>query len=211
MFSIERLISGAAANPTARFSTERLLLRPPERRDYAAWARVRGGSRAHLQPWEPAWARDHLTERSFRRRVAWAEREIAADRAYPLLVFLVEPGGNAALAGGVTIEHIRRGAAQTGALGYWLGADFEGRGLMSEALCAIVNFAFGALDLSRLEAACLPENMRSRRLLERCGFALEARLAGYLQIDGAWRDHLLFERRRADRLGVAPPAATGGA
>lgn len=198
MFSLERLIAAAAGAPPIGLCTERLRLRPPERRDYADWAQLRREARSALQPWEPLWSRDHLSESSYRRRVAWAEREIAADRAYPFFIFRTDVG-ETTMVGGVTLESVKRGAAQSAALGYWLGPAHQGQGLMNEALDTIVSFAFRDLKLSRLEASCLPENTRSRRLLTRCGFREEAFLRAYLQINGAWRDHLLYERRDGER------------
>ncbi|MCI4660526.1 MAG: GNAT family N-acetyltransferase [Neomegalonema sp.] len=177
--------------------TERLRLRPLRQSDFAQWTRLRRSNQSFLAPWEPAWHSDHLSPGSFRRRVRWAGREISGGRAVPLGIFYHETG---ALIGGITLEHIRHGAAQSAALGYWLGREFTGAGFMTEALQASVAYAFDDLDLSRLEAACLPENAPSRRLLERCGFHEEATLSHYLQINGVWRDHVLYERRRSDRI-----------
>jgi [ribosomal protein S5]-alanine N-acetyltransferase len=178
--------------------TERLILRPPLQRDFDAWARLRRDSRAFLTPWEPSWSRDHLTVRAFRNRVAWAERVIRSGDALPL--FLVERQGGA-LVGGLTLSNIRRQPAQAASLGYWVGAAFARRGFMSEALDAVREHAFAHLDLSRLEAACLPENVASRRLLERCHFKYEGVAQSYLQIDGRWRNHVLYAALRADRRG----------
>lgn len=192
--SFSRLVGGP------RLVTDRLVLRPPRRSDQSIWTRLRRESYEFLKPWEPSWSDDHLSISAFRRRVTWSKKEIAAGRAYPFMIFAndVAPthGG---LVGGVTLEHVRRGAAMSAALGYWLGLPYVGVGYMTEAIEAVVSFAFEDLDLSRLEAACLPENFASRRLLERCGFAQEGLAFAYLQIDGVWRDHLIYERRRADR------------
>jgi ribosomal-protein-alanine N-acetyltransferase len=96
------------------------------------------------------------------------------------------------LIGGIGITNIRRGVAQAGTLGYWMGAPFAGRGLMAEALASVLDYSFGALELHRIEAACLPSNERSRRLLESAGFAREGYAEKYLKIFGEWQDHLLF-------------------
>ncbi|MCI4663243.1 MAG: GNAT family N-acetyltransferase [Neomegalonema sp.] len=204
-----------------RLVTDRLVLRPPKKSDYEEWAYIRGGSQEFLRPWEPRWTPDHLSLSSFKRRVAWAKAEVTAGRSFPFLIFAEEaamrggvavsapeeeegaaPARTEGLVGGVTIEHVRRGASMSAALGYWLGQGFVERGYMTEALAAVIEFAFDELGLSRLEAACLPENFRSRRLLERCYFTEESRAAAYLQIDGVWRDHLIYERRRPERVGV---------
>lgn len=177
--------------------TERLFLRPPEMRDFEQWAHLRRESRAFLVPWEPQWARDHLTSRSFRNRVLWAERAIRNGEAYPFFLFRRKDGQ---VVGGLTLSNIRRHPAEAGTLGYWVGETYAMQGYMSEALAALREHAFGPLNLSRLEAACLPDNTASRRLLERCGFACEGMAQAYLQIDGRWRDHVLYAALRADRL-----------
>lgn len=179
--------------------TERLLLRPPRLKDFVDWREARRSSMAHLAPWEPSWSLDHLTISAFRRRIAWSASEIRSGRAFPLLVFRRDRSGGA-LVGGVTIENVRRGAAQSAALGYWLSVEHTGRGYMGEALDGVIAYAFDDLDLSRLEAACVAHNFRSRRVLERAGFHVEGLARAYLQINGAWRDHVLYERRRSDRL-----------
>lgn len=187
----------ARAAGAPRMITDRLILRPPRLSDHPAWASLRRESQTFLQPWEPAWSPDHLGVTAFRRRVAWARQEIGAGRAYPFLIFRAQ---GAELVGGATLEHVRRGAAMSAALGYWLGERHVGQGFMTEALQALIAYAFDDLDLSRLEAACLPENVRSQALLARCGFHYEGAARRYLQIDGVWRDHELYERRRSDRL-----------
>lgn len=179
-------------------ATSRLILRPPVSRDYPAWAELRRENRAFLTPWEPSWSRDHLSQRSFRNRVIWAERAIRQGDALPLL--LVERDGGQ-MVGGVTLSNIRRHPAEMGTLGYWVGERFARQGFMSEALTALRDYAFTAMDLSRLEAACLPENVPSRRLLERCQFKYEGVAQAYLQINGRWRNHVLYAALRADRRG----------
>lgn len=184
----------------AELETERLLMRPPEMRDYEQWARLRRDSRAFLAPWEPEWSRDHLSSRSFRNRVLWAERAIRQGEAYPLFLFRLKDGQ---IVGGLTLSNIRRHPAQAGTLGYWVGEAYAMQGYMTEALTALREHAFAALGLSRLEAACLPDNVASRRLLERCGFRYEGMAQAYLQIDGRWRDHVLYAALRADRLNTS--------
>ncbi len=177
--------------------TDRLILRPPIARDYEDWSEQRRVSRDFLTPWEPSWTRDHLTRRSFRNRVVWAERAIRQGDALPLL--LVTRDGR--VVGGVTLSNIRRHPAEMATLGYWTGVDHTRRGYMAEALIALRDYSFTTLDLSRLEAACLPENTPSRKLLERCQFKYERVAQAYLQINGRWRNHVLYASLRADRRG----------
>ncbi|MEM1345278.1 MAG: GNAT family protein [Pseudomonadota bacterium] len=178
--------------------TQRLTLRPPHMRDFEDWASLRRESRAFLVPWEPLWARDHLTSRAFRNRVAWAERAIRQNEAMPLFLVRREDGQ---ILGGITLSNIRRQPSQAATLGYWTGEPFTRQGYMSEALAAVRDYAFSTLDLSRLEAACLPDNTASRRLLERCLFKYEGVAQAYLQINGRWRNHVLYAALRADRRG----------
>lgn len=174
----------------------RVMLRPPEIDDFVNWSTLRRDSETFLKPWEPLWARDHLTSRAFRERVYWAARSIAEGRAYPLFIFREEDG---ALVGAITLDNLRRGPSMAATVGYWTGERYARQGYMREALEAVREHVFGALDLSRLEAACLPENAASRALLERCGFEYEGVAQSYLQIAGRWRDHVLYAALRADR------------
>lgn len=167
----------------------RVYLRYPRLADYVAWAKVRGESRAFLTPWEPTWPDDELTKAAFRRRLKRYHLDSRHDQAYAFFVFRKE---DEALAGGVTLSNVRRGVAQTCAMGYWAGQAYAGQGYMREAVAMIVPFIFETLGLHRIEAACLPENMPSRNLLTRAGFREEGLALRYLQIAGEWRDHVLF-------------------
>jgi [ribosomal protein S5]-alanine N-acetyltransferase len=166
-----------------------LHLRPPVASDYAAWAELRNMSRDHLTPWEPQWSRDELSRSAFRRRLRFYNREIKEDLGYALFIFR---DFDHALLGGLTLSNVRRGVTQAASLGYWLGAPHAGRGLMTEAVATTLPFVFDELKLHRLEAACLPHNAASVRVLQKNGFQHEGLARRYLRIDGIWRDHLLF-------------------
>ena len=181
-----------------RIETERLTLRPPQHGDLAAWAALRDQSRDFLKPWEPSWSHDHLSRKNFTNRVYWANRSIAQGSALPL--FLIRRDDDALL-GALTVDHIRRGPAQAGTTGYWVGQPYARHGYMREALAAVVHYAFTELDISRLEAGCLPENAASRGLLEKVGYKYEGVAQSYLQINGRWRNHVLYANLRADRRG----------
>ena len=181
-----------------KIETERLTLRLPAHGDWRAWAHLRESSAAHLTPWEPVWADDHLTRKAFVNRVYWAMRAESQGSALPLLLFRRD---DAALLGAVTLDNIRRGPVQAGTIGYWIGAPHARRGFMREAVAALVHHAFTTLDLSRLESACLPENAASRGVLEKCGFKYEGVAQSYLQINGRWRNHVLYANLRHDRRG----------
>jgi ribosomal-protein-alanine N-acetyltransferase len=144
-----------------RLETERLTLRPPVHSDFQAWAALRLQSRDYLTPWEPAWAPDHLGRKSFTNRVYWAQRSVSGGTALPLFLIRRE---DQVIVGAITLDNIRRGPAMAGTLGYWTGQPFGRQGYMREAIGTVVHYAYGKLDLSRIEAACLPENAASIRL-----------------------------------------------
>lgn len=174
-----------------------MVLRLPAHGDFNAWTALRVESRDFLTRWEPVWAADHLSKRSFTNRVYWAARASRAGTALPL--FLLRRDG--VLLGAITLDNIRRGPAQSGTIGYWIGAPFARQGFMREAIEALVHYGFTELDLSRIEAACLPENAASRGVLEKSGFKYEGVAQSYLQIDGRWRNHVLYANLRGDRRG----------
>ncbi len=186
------------ARKKIRIETERLTLRAPTHADFHPWTGLRRDSEEFLTPWEPAWAEDHLSRRAFTNRVYWAQRSITADTAVPL--FLIRRDDEQ-LIGAITLDNIRRGPAQAATVGYWTGEAFARRGYMQEALVSVTHHAFHVMGLSRIEAACLPENTASRGLLERSGFKYEGVAQSYLQINGRWRNHVLYAALRMDRRG----------
>lgn len=169
----------------------RLLLRLPQHGDYQAWYGLRKTSRDFLKPFEPRWTEADLARSVFTARVKRARQEAEDGSDYSFLIFTTA-GGKETLVGGVTLSNIRRRAAQFGNLGYWMGRQFAGQGMMTEAVGITLPFVFDSLDLHRLHAAFLPGNAASRRVLEKNGFIEEGFAAGYLQIDGRWEDHVLF-------------------
>jgi [ribosomal protein S5]-alanine N-acetyltransferase len=166
-----------------------VLLRTPQMGDYSGWASLREESRAFLTPWEPTWPLDDLTRSAFRRRVRRYLQDIREDAAYPFFLFRAE---DSVFLGGITLSNVRRGVTQSASLGYWIGAAYARQGYMSVAVSALVPFVFDQLKLHRLEAACLPSNAASIRLLEKVGFAREGFARRYLRINGVWQDHFLY-------------------
>ena len=180
-----------------RLEAERIVLRLPTHSDFNAWVALRVGSREFLTKWEPVWSADHLTRKSFTNRVYWAARASRSGTALPLFLMRRDD----VLLGAITLDNIRRGPTQSGTIGYWIGEPFARQGYMQEAIGALVHHAFTTMDLSRIEAACLPENAASRGVLEKSGFKYEGVAQSYLQIDGRWRNHVLYANLRSDRRG----------
>src|SRR5438309_2665903 len=164
-------------------TVKRVELRAPQMSDYAEWAGLREASRDFLTPWEPTWPPDDLTRGSYRRRIKRYSEDQRSDLAYPFFVFRKHDN---VLVGGLTLANIRRGCAQTGNLGYWTGAPHARQGYMSAAVGCLLPFAFQTLRLHRIEAACIPANAASIRLLEKSGFRREGFAREYLCIDGVW-------------------------
>ena len=170
-------------------------LRAPNSGDYAEWSALRENSREFLVPWEPTWPSDDLTRSAFRRRLKRYAEDQRSDAAYAFLIFRNDDN---AMVGGLTLANIRRGVAQAGSIGYWIGAPFAKKGYMTAAVRALIPYSFTALRLHRVEAACIPNNTASIRLLEKTGFKREGYAPGYLCINGVWQDHLLYGRIKDD-------------
>jgi ribosomal-protein-alanine N-acetyltransferase len=178
-----------------------VVLRTPQMSDYPAWADLRASSREFLMPWEPLWATDELSRASFRRRVRHYLRDLREDVGYALFIYAAATDQ---LVGGLTLCNVRRGVTQSCTLGYWIGEKYANQGYMTAAVRAVVPFVFDTLELHRLEAACLPTNSASIRLLEKIGFKREGLARRYLRINGAWQDHLLYALLDSDPRSVRP-------
>jgi ribosomal-protein-alanine N-acetyltransferase len=186
---------GFSRKQTEGLRLGRVVLRAAEMADFPEWAALRGASREFLTPWESTWPEDALSGAAFRRRLRQYTDDLDRGAGY---YFLIRRAADDVLLGGINLTHVRRGIAQSGTLGYWIGAPFARQGYMTEAMNAVLAFAFETLALNRVEAACLPDNAASRALLARCGFTQEGRARKYLRINGIWQDHLTFAILRED-------------
>jgi ribosomal-protein-alanine N-acetyltransferase len=184
------------ADPLPSVAGDGVLLRIPQAPDYADWTALREESRDFLTPWEPTWPADDLSRSAFRRRIRRYSEDLRTDQGY---AFLIIRSSDNTLVGGLTLANIRRGVAQAGSIGYWMGRPFVRQGYMTAAVRAIIPFAFASLRLHRLEAACIPSNAGSIRLLEKTGFVREGYAREYLCINGIWQDHLLYGRLKDSR------------
>lgn len=152
-------------------NTERLILRPPDVRDYNEWLNIRQESAEFLEPWEPVRDSDYMTRKAFQNRTIWARRMVKERRALNLLIFRRDDDQ---LVGGITLDNIQGGVSKSCTVGYWMGQDYLRQGYMAEALSASVSHAFTVLDISRVQAGCLPENAPSRALLENPDLSMKA-------------------------------------
>lgn len=179
----------------------RVMLRAPVNGDYREWARLRGESRAFLEPWEPRWAPDELDRSAWGYRLGRYRDDFARGAALAFFIFDVKSG---ALLGGVTLGNIRQGVSRSGHIGYWIGQKHAGNGYMVDALDLLAGHAFDTMRLHRIEAACIPDNRRSVRVLEKAGFTREGLLRSYLKINGDWQDHYLYSLIVDDRRNTGP-------
>lgn len=175
---------------------ENVYLRFPLLDDYEAWAKLRIESRTFLEPWEPLWSADACTLLRYKGHL---ERYFRGRKNGDFYVFFIFSTKTNNLIGGISLGNIRRGVVQSGEIGYWCGEKHSGKGLMHEGLELMIDFAFQQLKLHRLEAASIPTNIRSIRLLEKCGFTREGLLRAYVKIRGEWQDHYLYSLLETER------------
>lgn len=175
--------------PALRLTGARVILRPPLPGDFGDWVNLREASRDHLTPFEPAWHPKSLTPEYYAHRIALQSRDWERGLSCSFLLFRAPDN---ALIGGVNLNNICRGSAQSASPGYWLGAQHQGQGYMHEALHLAITYAFTAQKLHRLNAATLPHNGRSIKLLRHLGFEEEGFAKSYLEINNEWQDHILF-------------------
>jgi [ribosomal protein S5]-alanine N-acetyltransferase len=169
--------------------TQRLIVRLPELADVRDIVRYYRDNMAHLQPFSPTYTAGFLEVATWTEQVHFRAREYAAREAFRAFIFArPEPSR---IVGNINLTQVIRGAFQSANLGYALAGAEQGRGYMSEAVSAMVAFAFGEWDLHRVAASYMPRNARSGSVLERCGFHVEGHAKDYLQIDGRWEDHVL--------------------
>lgn len=195
------------AMPAIRLDGPNVYIRPPRRRDQRQWMELRRVSRGFLVPWEPRWPSDAVTAAAFRRRFERFREDWHATTGY---AFFILRQSDSALAGGITLSNVRRGVAQSGSIGYWIGEPYARNGHMAEAVALTLTFAFETLNLHRVEAACLPHNTASRNLLRKTGFREEGLARQYLNIDGKRQDHVTHAILHGDPRPSVNVSGTGG-
>ena len=185
--------------PRLELAGRRVRVRAPRADDWHEWSRLRARSWRFLQPWEPSWSLDALSRPAYRRRLKQYAADWERDDGYSFMIFCRDDRPQ--LVGGIALNNVQRGVADSAVMGYWMGEPFAGQGYMREAVPLVLDFAFHKLGLHRVEAACLEENARSRSLLTNAGFQFEGEARGLLKINGVWRDHLVFAIQRDDPRG----------
>ncbi|MGW0392794.1 GNAT family N-acetyltransferase [Streptomyces sp. NPDC003042] len=159
--------------------------------DAAALADVLARNRAYMAPFEPRRPDAFYTEAAQRARIEELLADRDAGRAAPYV--LVEADGGPPV-GSINLVSIVRGALCGGAVGYWVDRAWHGKGLATAALEEVCRSARDELGLHRVEAGTLVDNTASQRVLAKAGFQQYGLAPRYLHINGAWRDHRLFQR-----------------
>ncbi|MEU8464866.1 GNAT family protein [Streptomyces sp. NPDC059982] len=166
--------------------------------DAAALAGVLARNRAFMKPYEPHRPDRFYTEAGQRERIEGLLAERDAGRTLPyVLVAGPDP------VGGINLGSIALGPLRSGGIGYWTDRDWNGKGLATAAVEEVCRIARDELALHRVEAGTLLGNLASQRVLAKAGFTAYGTAPRYLHIDGAWRDHRLFQRLLHDD---PPPA-----
>jgi ribosomal-protein-alanine N-acetyltransferase len=174
-----------------RLYGRRVMLRPLAASDFRSWSEVRQHNADWLTVWEPSrppHQPDPVSDRAaFSARCQQRDRDRAAGTAYQFGLFIDQQ-----VAGEVNLNNVIRGALQSGTIGYWIDQRHAGRSYVAEAVVLVMQFAFEQLMLHRLEICIVPRNDRSRRVMEKLAIRDEGTAERYLEINGAWEDHVRY-------------------
>jgi ribosomal-protein-alanine N-acetyltransferase len=174
-----------------RLYGNRVMLRPLVAHDFEAWREVRRRNEAWLTPWEPRRPLPQfdptVTRDAFVSRCTARERDAAAGLSFGFGLFVDDH-----ICGEINVNHILRGALQTGTIGYWIDERYAGQGLVAEGVVVVFEFAFERLWLHRLEINIVPRNANSRRVMEKLGLRIEGVAVRMLEINGVWEDHVRY-------------------
>jgi [ribosomal protein S5]-alanine N-acetyltransferase len=165
------------------------VIRPVRPADGEELAALYLANRDFLAPFEPVRPAEFFTADGQRERL---QRQLDGE-THPFAIL-----DDGAIAGTINLFGIVRESLQSGVIGYWVDGARNGRGLATGAVGELLAFAFGELDLHRVEAATLVDNVSSQRVLRKNGFEKIGLARRYLRIDDEWRDFLLFQRLADD-------------
>lgn len=183
-----------------RLYGRRVMLRPLVNSDWSEWREVRQHNEEWLTRWEPL-RPSHLLDPTrdrdaFSARCHARERDRQTGVAYGFGLFVgddpSEPLRDQHFAGEVNLNGIVRGAQQCGTIGYWIDEARAGNRYIAEAVVVLAKFAFEQLMLHRLEICIVPRNRNSRRVMEVLEIREEGIAKGFLEINGAWEDHMRY-------------------
>jgi [ribosomal protein S5]-alanine N-acetyltransferase len=168
---------------------QRVTIRPLALTDARHLAAIYTQNREFLAPLEPLRPDVFYTFEGQRRHISQLTDRRTAGTAYPFVIAL-----GSATVGAINLSNVVRGAFQSSNVGYWVAEEHNGQGVCTRALGLLCERAFTELGLHRIEAGTLPDNFASQRVLEKNGFVRIGHAPRYLQIAGAWSDHILFQK-----------------
>ena len=185
---------------TTKLVTARMVLRPPRTNDVGEIRRLLRHNHEHLKAWNPAppAGEDPTSITEVSKTVLKQRRDWKRGSQYVFMAAMREEP--ARFIGKIALNGVMRGALYGAYLGYWMDVEHQGKGLVTEAIAAVLDFAFGPANLHRVQAAIMPRNARSLRVIEKLGFRREGYAERYLQIAGKWEDHVLFARTREEHV-----------
>lgn len=179
--------------------TSRLVLRLAVESDVPELVRYQRENAVHLARWSPLSSADLLSAEHWEDQVALRRAEFDAGLGARLFIFPKDAGGR--VAGNVALTLISRFPQHSCFLGYGLAESAVGAGYMTEAVKAMVGYAWDRLRLHRVMANYMPHNVRSAAVLRRCGFTIEGYARDYLLIAGRWEDHIMTAITNPDWTG----------
>ena len=178
----------AGYGDAVRINTRRTILRSGSADDAEAIVSFYRENQEHLQPFDPV-RPPHFYQPEFWRR-QMQERDARPGSGGSFRLFVCPKAEPERIIGNIGFSNFVRGVGQYCTVGYSIGKEFEGEGIMHEALSAGIQYVFDTLNLHRIEANYMPHNVRSARLLKRLGFVVEGYSRDYLRIGGKWEDHV---------------------
>lgn len=171
-------------------------LRPPTPRDGPAWQELQHRNRVWLSRWEATVPPNtpHVRRQTYRELVRRGRAAALDGRMMPFNIWYADPddAGRARMVGQINVAGVAWGSLCSAHIGYWIDERVAGHGIMPTALAMAVDHCFRTVGLHRVEVNIRPENLPSRRVVEKLGFREEGVRPAYLHIDGAWRDHLAY-------------------
>ena len=176
--------------PRRRLQAGDTAIRPLEAADLPALVEARVRNREFLTEWEPTRDESFFTPAGQARELALDDAAWRTATGFPFAI--LDASENDRLIGRVALANVVRGVWQNATLGYWVSQDAGSRGHATRAVGLALRFAFEVAGLHRVQPAIMPRNIRSRKVVEKCGFRQEGVAARYLRINGVWEDHLLY-------------------
>ncbi len=168
-----------------------IYLRSPKASDYQEWADIRAKNKDYLTPWTPAWTRNCLDKSQYIKLLKAQETESKFGTGRFFFIF---DKVTDKLIGGINLTRILGGVVESCTIGYWIAEEFSNKGLMSQAIGIIIEYCQDKLNLHRIEAACMQENIASQTVLKKHGFEAEGLAKEYLKINGKWQDHIVLAK-----------------